>query len=58
MQLLLHSIVMQNIQILYEVPVMLLDNCFWVIVVKNGRGPLDHGILKSAVSQERIDEMS
>ena len=26
--------------------------CFWVVVVKNGRGLLDHGTLKSAVSQE------
>ena len=26
--------------------------CFWVVVVKNGRGILDHGTLKSAVSQE------
>ena len=25
---------------------------FWVAVVKNGRGLLDHGTLKSAVSQE------
>ena len=26
--------------------------CFWVVVVKNGRGVLDHGTLESAVSQE------
>ena len=43
---------MQNIQILYLVPVMFVVTCFWVIAVKNGRGLLDHGALKSAVSQE------
>ena len=52
LQLLLCSIVMQNIQILYWVPVMFVVTYFWVVVVKNGRGPLDHGTLKSAVSQE------
>ena len=43
---------MQNIQILYWVPVMFVVTYFWVAVVKNGRGLLDHGTLKSAVSQE------
>ena len=52
LQLLLCSIVMQNIQILYWVPVMFVVTYFWVAVVKNGRGLLDHGTLKSAVSQE------
>ena len=42
---------MQNIQILYWVPVMFVTY-FWVAVVKNGRGVLDYGTLKSAVSQE------
>ena len=32
--------------------------CFWVIEVKNGYKLLDHGTLKSALSQEGIDEMS
>ena len=31
---------------------MFVVNYFWVAVVKNGRDPLDHGTLKSAVSQE------
>ena len=26
--------------------------CFWVVVVRNGHGLLDHGTLKSTVSQE------
>ena len=26
--------------------------CFWVVVVKNGYGLLDHGTLKSAVYKE------
>ena len=43
---------MQNIQILYWVPVMFVVTYFWVAVVKNGLGLLDHGTLKSAVSQE------
>ena len=51
LQLLLCSIVMQNIQILYWVPVMFVVTYFWVAVVKNGRGHLDLGTLKSAVSQ-------
>ena len=51
LQLLLCSIVMQNIQILYWVPVMFVVTYFWVAVVKNGCGLLDHGTLKSAVSQ-------
>ena len=34
------------------VPVMFVSTYFWVAVVKNGRGLLDHGTLKSAVSQE------
>ena len=41
-----------NIQILYYVPVMFVVTYFWVAVVKNGRGLLDHGTLKSTVSQE------
>ena len=57
LQLLLCSIVMQNIQILYGVPVMFVVS-FWVIVVKNGCGLLDQGILKSAITQESFDEMS
>ena len=48
---------MQNIQILYGVPVMFVVS-FWVIVVKNGCGLLDQGILKSAITQESFDEMS
>ena len=51
-QLLLCSIVMQKIQILYSVPVMFVVTCFWLVVVKNGYDLLDHGTLKSAVSQE------
>ena len=43
---------MQNIQIRYGVPVPFVVTCFWVVVAKNGRGLLDHGTLKSAVSQE------
>ena len=43
---------MQNVQILYWVPVMFVVTYFWVAVVKNGRGLLDHEPLKSAVSQE------
>ena len=31
---------------------MFVGTCFWVVVVKNGRGLLDHGTVKSAVSQE------
>ena len=53
-QLLLCSIMMQNIQILYWVPVMFAVICFWVVVVRNGRGLLDNGTLKSAVSQESL----
>ena len=52
MQLLLCSIVKQNIQILYWVPVIFVVTHFWMAVVKNGHGLLDHGTLKSAVSQE------
>ena len=52
MELLLCSIVMQNIQILYWVPVVFVITGFWVAVVKNGPGLLDHGILKSTVSPE------
>ena len=52
LQLLLCSIVMQNIKILYEVPVMFVVTCFCVVVVKSGRGLLDHGTLKFALSQE------
>ena len=43
---------MQKIQILYWVPVMFVVTFFWVAVVKNGRGLLNHGPLKSDVSQE------
>ena len=43
---------MQNIQILYWVPVIIVVTYFWVVVVKNGHGLLDHETLKSAVSQE------
>ena len=46
------SIVIQNSQILYWVPVMSVVTYFWVAVVKNGRGLFDHGTMKSAVSQE------
>ena len=31
-------------------------NSFWVVAVKNECGILGHGALKSAVSQEWIDE--
>ena len=51
-QLHLCSIVMQNIQILYGVPVMFVVTCLWVIVVENGCILLDQGTLKSAISQE------
>ena len=43
---------MQNIQILYWIPVMFVVTSFWVALDKNGHGHLDHGTLKSAVSQE------
>ena len=46
------AIMMQNIQILYWIPVMFVVTYFWVAVVKNGRGLLDLGTLKSDVSQE------
>ena len=52
LQLLLCYILMQNIQILYGVPVMFVVTLFWVVVVKSGCGPLDHGTLKSAIFQE------
>ena len=51
-QLLLYSIVMQNIQIFYWVPIMFVVTCFWLAVVRNGCSLLDHGTLKYAVSQE------
>ena len=51
-QLLLCSIMMQNIQILYWVPIMFAVICFWLVVVRSGRGLLDNGALKSVVSQE------
>ena len=57
-QLLLCSVLMQNIQIIYGVPVMFVATCLYVVVVKNGNSLLDHGTLKSAESQERTDEMS
>ena len=31
---------------------MFVITCFWVVVVKNGHGLLDHGSLKSSASQE------
>ena len=43
---------MQNIQTRYGVPVTFDVTCFWVVVAKNGHGLLDHGTLKSALSQE------
>ena len=46
------AFVLQNIQILYWVPVMFVVACFWVAVVKNGLDLLDHETLKSAASQE------
>ena len=49
LQRLLCSIGMQNIQILYWIPVMFVVTYFWVAVVKKF---LDHWTLKSAVSQE------
>ena len=52
MQLLLCSTVIQNSQILYWVSVMFVVSCFWVDVVKNGLGLLDHRTLKLAISQE------
>ena len=48
MQLLLCFIVMQNIQILYGVPVMFIT-CFWVVMVKNGCGLLDQGTLSRII---------
>ena len=51
-QLLLCFIVTQNIQIHYWIAVMFVVTCFLVADVKNGHGLLDHGTLKSAVSQE------
>ena len=49
---------MYNIQILYWVTVMFVVTYFWVDVVKNGHGLLDHGTLKSAVSQESENELT
>ena len=43
---------MQDIQILYWIPVMFVVTYIGVAVVENRRGLLDHGTLKSAVSQE------
>ena len=43
--------VLHNLHDLW-IPVMFVVTCFWVVVVKNGRELLDHGTLKSAVSQE------
>ena len=42
---------MQNIQLRHWVPVMFGVTCFWVAVAENGRALLDHGTLKSALSQ-------
>ena len=55
LQLFLCSIVMQNMQILYQAPVMFVVIYFWVAVVKNGGGLLDHGNLKSAVSPQESE---
>ena len=52
LQLFLCSIVMQNIKILYGIPIMFDVTCFWMVVVKNGRRLLKHEILKFALSQE------
>ena len=52
LQLLLCSIVMQNIQIFCGVPVMFVVSCVWVVVFKNERGLLDHE------TRKRVDEMS
>ena len=46
------SILMQSIQVLYGFPVIFVVTCSWVVLVKNGRGLLDHRTLKSAVSEE------
>ena len=46
------AFVMQNIQILYWVSLMFVVTYFWVAVVKNGAGLLDHETLKYGVSQE------
>ena len=45
-QLLLCSIVMQNIHIFCGAPIMFVVICFWVVVVKNGCSLLDHGSLE------------
>ena len=58
LQLLLCSIMMQNIQILYWVPVKFVVTYFWVAVVKNGHHLLGHGTMKSAASQQWIDKMN
>ena len=52
------SIMMMIFRYFTEVPVMFVVTCFWVVVVRNGHGILDHGILKSTVSQDWIDKMS
>ena len=51
MQLLLCAIVIQNIQLRHWVPLRFGATCFWVAVVENECGLLDHGTLKSALSQ-------
>ena len=55
LQLLLCSIVMQNIQIFYGGSVMFIVTCFWVVVVKNGCSLLNHGTLKSAIHISRMN---
>ena len=52
LQLLLCSIVKQNIQMLYGVPVIFVVTCFWVAVVKNEYDFLDQRTLKFAISQK------
>ena len=51
MQLLLCAIVIQNIQLRHWVTLRFGATCFWVAVVENECGLLDHGTLKSALSQ-------
>ena len=57
MQLVLCSIVMQNIQIFCGVLVMSVVTFLGVVVVKNGCGLLNQWTLKSSISQELFDEL-
>ena len=43
---------------IYEVLVIFIVICFWVVMVKKGCGILDQGTLKSAMTQESFDEIS